>query len=212
MLKAERANFVGKTLADMYPLPPIPLKHSSPFTLLISVLLSAQCTDARVNMVTPNLFALADTPQKMAGLSVAQVYETIRSCGLAPGKSRAIVSLSNILCNEYDAQVPEDMHALEQLPGVGHKTASVVMCQAYNQPALPVDTHIHRLARRWGLSNGTSVVRTERDLKSLFPREQWCALHLRMIYYGREHCTARGCLGLSCRICTTCYPRRKKPV
>ena len=212
MRKTERAHFVGETLAQMYPKPPIPLKHKSPFTLLVSVLLSAQCTDERVNKVTPKLFALADTPQKMGVLSVSQVYTIIRSCGLAPRKSEAIVELSNILCNHYNATVPEDMEALEQLPGVGHKTASVVMCQAFNRSAFAVDTHIHRLAKRWGLSDGSSVTRTERDLKALFPKEMWCALHLRMIYYGREYCSARGCRGLQCKICTTCYPHRKSAI
>lgn len=212
MRKAERALFIHRELFKLYPLPPIPLKHSSPFTLLVSVLLSAQCTDERVNRVTPELFALADTPQKMRTIAVDVVRSVIRSCGLSPQKSKAIVALSHILCEQHQAQVPQDMNALEQLPGVGHKTASVVMCQAFGQAALPVDTHIHRLAKRWGLSNGTSVSRTEQDLKQLFPKKDWCALHLRMIYYGREYCSARGCRGLVCPICTTCYPRRKTPV
>lgn len=212
MTRVERANFAQKTLAGLYPDPPIPLDHHSDYTLLIAVLLSAQCTDIRVNKVTPQLFAAADTPEHMAQLSVEHIQSLIRSCGLSPQKAKAIKGLSLMLCQRYDGKVPQDMEALEQLPGVGHKTAGVVMCQAFNQAAFPVDTHIHRLAKRWGLSNGRSVTQTERDLKKMFPKKEWHLLHLRMIYYGREYCTARACKGLHCFICTTCYPKRKTPV
>lgn len=211
MLKAERADYVLKRLQELYPQPPIPLDHRDSFTLLVAVLLSAQCTDERVNKVTPALFAMANTPETMAGLSVEQIREIIKPCGLSPQKSKAIKRLSEILVEEYGGQVPEDMAALESLPGVGHKTASVVMSQAFGVPAFPVDTHIHRLAQRWGLTGGKNVVQTERDLKRLFPEEYWNRLHLQIIYYGREHCTARGCDGRVCEICRTCYPNRKSP-
>jgi endonuclease-3 len=212
MLKKARAAFIRHRLDELYPNPPIPLVHQDAFTLLIAVLLSAQCTDDRVNQVTPTLFALADNAQVMSQVSQQQVYDIIRPCGLAPQKSKAIVNLSKILVDEYDGEVPEDIAALETLPGVGHKTASVVMSQAFGHPAFPVDTHIHRLAQRWGLSNGNSVVQTEKDLKRLFPRDSWNALHLQIIYYGREHCPARSCNGLSCDICKTCFPNRKRPI
>lgn len=212
MLKKARAAFIRHRLDELYPNPPIPLVHQDAFTLLIAVLLSAQCTDDRVNQVTPTLFALADNAQAMSQVSQQQVYDIIRPCGLAPQKSKAIVNLSKILVDEYDGEVPEDIAALETLPGVGHKTASVVMSQAFGHPAFPVDTHIHRLAQRWGLSNGNSVVQTEKDLKRLFPRDSWNALHLQIIYYGREHCPARSCNGLSCDICKTCFPNRKRPI
>ena len=211
MLKAERAAHVRKRLQELYPNPPIPLEHSDPFTLLIAVLLSAQCTDARVNLVTPALFARAGDARAMAQVPVAEIQELIRTCGLAPQKARAISELSKILAARYDGEVPADWQALEALPGVGHKTASVVMSQAFGEPAFPVDTHIHRLAQRWGLSNGSSVVQTERDLKRLFPRESWNDLHLQIIYYGREFCSARGCDGTVCDICRTVYPDRKHP-
>ena len=211
MRKAERARYIAGRLQELYPDPPIPLSHRDAYTLLIAVLLSAQCTDARVNQVTPALFARAPDPRAMVELGEAGVLERIRSCGLAPGKARAIVALSQILIREHGGQVPESFTALERLPGVGHKTASVVMSQAFGHPAFPVDTHIHRLAQRWGLSDGSSVARTERDLKKLFPRESWRDLHLQMIYYGREHCSARGCDGTRCEICRVCYPRRKTP-
>ena len=211
MLKAERANFVLQRLQDLYPQTSVPLDHRDPYTLLVAVLLSAQCTDERVNKVTPALFALADTPAEMAKLRVSQIERIIKSCGLAPRKSKAIKRLSEILVKEYGGEVPDDMAALERLPGVGHKTASVVMSQAFGVPAFPVDTHIHRLAQRWGLTSGKSVVQTERDLKRLFPQEYWNRLHLQMIYYGREYCTARGCDGRVCEICRTCYPNRKSP-
>ncbi|MEZ5571916.1 MAG: endonuclease III [Halioglobus sp.] len=211
MLKAERAQYILHRLQELYPEPAIPLDHSGPFTLLIAVLLSAQCTDERVNKVTPALFALADTPAKMAALDVEQIREIIQPCGLSPQKSKAIKRLSEILLEEHGGKVPADMEALERLPGVGHKTASVVMSQAFDVPAFAVDTHIHRLAQRWGLSNGRNVVQTERDLKRLFPEEYWNRLHLQMIYYGRQYCSARGCDGRVCEICRTCYPNRKHP-
>lgn len=192
---------VGERLAALYPETPIPLAHKDPFTLLVAVLLSAQCTDKRVNLTTPALFALADTPEEMARQSVDSVNAIVRPCGLAPRKAEAIVGLSKILCEQHGGNVPQNFADLEALPGVGHKTASVVMAQAFGFPAFPVDTHIHRLAARWRLSDGSSVVRTERDLKKLFPEAEWNRLHLRIIYYGREHCTARGCDGHRCPIC-----------
>lgn len=209
--KAERAAYILKRLEELYPEVPIPLGHKDPYTLLIAVLLSAQCTDERVNRVTPQLFALADNPHAMAKLPVEQIESVIKPCGLAPQKARAIARLSEMLIAEHGGEVPADMAALERLPGVGHKTASVVMAQAFGMPAFPVDTHIHRLAQRWGLTSGKSVVQTERDLKRLFPEETWNRLHLQMIYYGREHCTARRCNGLDCEICRTCFPERKRP-
>lgn len=211
VLKAERAAYILQRLQELYPQTPVPLDHSDPFTLLVAVLLSAQCTDERVNQVTPALFALADTPAAMAALDVEQIREIIRPCGLSPQKSRAIKRLSEILVEEHGGEVPADMEALERLPGVGHKTASVVMSQAFGVPAFPVDTHIHRLAQRWGLSSGKNVVQTEKDLKRLFPREYWNRLHLQIIFYGRQFCTARGCDGRTCEICSTCYPERKHP-
>ncbi|MBK8132551.1 MAG: endonuclease III [Gammaproteobacteria bacterium] len=211
MRKAERARYIAGRLQELYPDPPIPLDHRDPFTLLIAVLLSAQCTDARVNKVTPALFARADTPAQMAALAVEEVHALIRTCGLAPQKAKAIVQLAHILVAEHGGTVPASFAALERLPGVGHKTASVVMSQAFGHPAFPVDTHIHRLAQRWGLSDGSSVARTERDLKQLFPQESWRDLHLQFIYYGREYCSARGCDGTRCDICRACYPRRKTP-
>lgn len=209
--KAERVAFIGETLKRLYPTPPIPLNHHDSYTLLVAVLLSAQCTDERVNKITPLLWQLADTPATMATKSIAEIQAIIRPCGLSPQKAKAIYELSNILTNQYNQEVPNDILLLEQLPGVGHKTASVVMSQAFGVPAFPVDTHIHRLAQRWGLSSGKSVTQTEKDLKRLFPKEDWNDLHLQIIYYGREHCSARGCDGTKCLICTTCYPNRKKP-
>lgn len=208
----QRAIYIDRRLQELYPDPPIPLQHRDPYSLLIAVLLSAQCTDQRVNTVTPALFALADTPAAMAKLPLDAVYEVIRPCGLAPKKSRAILELSRILADQYEGRVPRDMSALEGLPGVGHKTASVVMSQAFGVPAFAVDTHIHRLAQRWGLSDGSNVEKTERDLKALFPESRWNSLHLQIIYYGREHCQARACFGLTCEICRTCYPNRKTPL
>lgn len=211
MLKKDRAELVLARLQQLYPEPPIPLDHRDPYTLLVAVLLSAQCTDVRVNQVTPALFALADNPHDMAQQSVDDIRAIIRPCGLSPQKSRAIKGLSEILVNAYDGKVPAQFDALEKLPGVGHKTASVVMSQAFGVPAFPVDTHIHRLAQRWGLTSGKNVTQTERDLKKLFPREHWNTLHLQIIYYGREFCSARGCDGTACELCRTCYPDRKNP-
>ncbi len=206
---ASRAAYVDQRLAELYPNPPIPLDHRDPYTLLIAVLLSAQCTDRRVNLVTPALFALADRPETMAALRVEEINAIVRPCGLAPRKAQAIHGLSRILLDKHGGQVPRSFEELEELPGVGHKTASVVMAQAFGVPAFPVDTHIHRLAARWRLSSGRSVEQTERDLKRLFPRKHWNPLHLRIIYYGREHCTARGCDGTVCEICRTLFPRRR---
>lgn len=211
MTRKERAEFIRKRLQELYPNPPIPLDHKDPYTLLIAVLLSAQCTDVRVNQTTPALFALADTPEAMVRLSVDEIQEIIRPCGLSPMKSKGIAELSRILLEQHGGKVPTDMEALEALPAVGHKTASVVMSQAFGVPAFPVDTHIHRLAQRWGLTSGKSVVQTERDLKRLFPEALWNELHLQIIFYGREHCTARGCDGTVCEICRTVYPNRKRP-
>jgi len=208
--KLERAAYVRRRLAELYPDPPIPLHHKDAYTLLVAVLLSAQCPDERVNQVTPALFALADNPFDMAKLPVEKIREIIRPCGLSPQKSKAISELSKILIENYEGEVPADMAALETLPGVGHKTASVVMSQSFGVPTFPVDTHIHRLAQRWGLTNGKNVVQTEKDLKRLFPKESWNDLHLQIIYYGREHCTARGCDGTVCEICRACYPNRKR--
>lgn len=212
MKKAERVAYILEELQKRYPKPPIPLNHKDPYTLLVAVLLSAQCTDERVNKVTPGLWALADNPHDMAQQSQEDIQAIIRPCGLSPQKSKAIKKLSEILIDEHAGKVPENMEALEKLPGVGHKTASVVMAQAFGEPSFPVDTHIHRLAQRWGLTNGRNVAQTERDLKRLFPKDRWNDLHLQIIYYGREHCSARGCDGTRCEICHTCYPKRKKPV
>ena len=198
-------------LNEIYPETPVPLNHRNYFELLIAVLLSAQCTDERVNQVTPRLFALADNPLDMSKLETEKIYEIIRPCGLAPQKSSNIYKLSNILCEQHQGVVPSSFEDLERLPGVGHKTASVVMSQGFGYPAFPVDTHIHRLAQRWGLTSGKNVTQTEKDLKRLFPQEKWNKLHLQIIFYGRSHCSARGCDGTKCEICTTCFPRRKKP-
>ena len=211
LLKEERVAFIDKRLAQLYPKPPVPLDHQDPFTLLIAVLLSAQCTDERVNQVTPSLFTAADTPETMAELSVEHIRSIIRPCGLSPQKSKAIKGLSQLLITQHDSQVPRTFAELEALPGVGHKTAGVVMAQAFGHPAFPVDTHIHRLAQRWGLTRGKNVVETERDLKRVFQESRWNDLHLQIIFYGREFCTARGCDGRVCEICTTCYPLRKHP-
>ncbi|MGJ8677120.1 MAG: endonuclease III [Akkermansiaceae bacterium] len=201
MTKQERADFIVQRLEELYPETPIPLDHCDPYTLLIAVLLSAQCTDARVNTVTPALFELASTPEAMAKVPVEEIKAIIRPCGLSPRKSQAISDLSKILIEKHGGSVPQDFIALEELPGVGHKTASVVMAQAFGVAAFPVDTHIHRLAKRWRLCPGKNVVETERYCKRLFPQEKWNKLHLQIIFAGREHCTARGCDGLSCLIC-----------
>ena len=211
MLKQERVAFIDKRLQELYPNPPVPLDHSDPYTLLVAVLLSAQCTDERVNLVTPALFALADNPFDMARESVETIREIIKPCGLSPKKSKAIRGLSEILINEHGGAVPQDFESLERLPGVGHKTASVVMAQSFGVPSFPVDTHIHRLAQRWGLTRGRNVNETERDLKRVFKKSRWNDLHLQIIFYGREFCSARGCDGRVCEICTTCYPTRKHP-
>lgn len=202
MTRTARAAHIHQRLAALYPETPVPLEHRDPFTLLVAVLLSAQCTDARVNQVTPALFALASCPEEMARVPVADIQAIIRPCGLAPRKSAAISELSRLLVVRHGGRVPADFAALEALPGVGHKTASVVMAQAFGVPAFPVDTHIHRLAKRWKLTRGANVTQTEQDLKKLFPRESWNQLHLRIIFYGREHCTARGCDGTRCPICS----------
>ncbi|GAA5523817.1 endonuclease III [Microbulbifer aestuariivivens] len=211
LLKQERVAYILQRLEELYPETPVPLDHKDPYTLLVAVLLSAQCTDERVNQVTPSLWALADNPADMARVAVEDIQRVIRPCGLSPQKAKAISKLSQILVNEYHGEVPENMAALETLPGVGHKTASVVMSQAFGHPAFPVDTHIHRLAQRWGLTSGKNVAQTEKDLKRLFPRDKWNKLHLQIIFYGREYCSARGCDGTVCEICTTCYPARKHP-
>lgn len=211
LLKAERVAYIQQRLEQLYPETPIPLDHKDPYTLLVAVLLSAQCTDERVNQVTPALWQLADNPYDMAKHSVEDIQAIIRPCGLSPQKAKAISILSRMLIEEHNGIVPQDMEALERLPGVGHKTASVVMAQAFGVPAFPVDTHIHRLAQRWGLTNGKNVQQTEADLKRLFPRASWNKLHLQIIFYGREYCSARGCNGTVCEICTTCYPARKHP-
>ena len=207
--RAGRAAYVDRRLAELYPRTPIPLGHRDAFTLLIAVLLSAQCTDKRVNEVTPVLFARANTSEKMMTMPVAEIEKIIHSCGLSPQKAKAISALSRILVETHGGRVPRTFAELEALPGVGHKTASVVMAQAFGIPAFPVDTHIHRLAQRWRLTSGRSVEQTERDLKLLFPRNRWNAIHLRIIYYGREHCTARGCDGTVCEICRTLFPGRR---
>jgi endonuclease-3 len=202
MRKAEKSQEIIGILDEHFPNPGIPLNHNSPYTLLIAVLLSAQCTDDRVNKVTPALFALADTPKKMAKQQVERIQDIIRPCGLSPQKSKAIHSLSQILVDEFQSQVPKDMEALERLPGVGHKTASVVMSQAFGVPAFPVDTHIHRLAWRWKLSTGKNVVQTERDLKRIFPEAIWNKLHIQIILFGRKFCPARGHRATKCPICS----------
>ena len=211
MIKAERAKLVSKILNEYYPETPVPLEHSSVYTLLIAVLLSAQCTDERVNKVTPYLFKLASSPEAMSKISQQKIYEIIRPCGLGPKKSSAILELSNILVDKFSGKIPQDINELEKLPGVGHKTASVVISQGFGIPAFPVDTHIHRLAQRWGLTKGKNVVQTEKDLKKLFPKSDWNKLHLQIIFWGREFCQARECFGIKCEICLSCFPKRTKP-
>ncbi|HUJ44500.1 MAG TPA: endonuclease III [Opitutaceae bacterium] len=210
--RAARAAYVDRRLAELYPEPSVPLRHADAYTLLVAVVLSAQCTDRRVNEVTPRLWSVAATPEAMSRVPAAEIEAIIRPCGLARQKARAIAGLSRLLVERHGGQVPRTFAELEALPGVGHKTASVVMAQAFGEPAFPVDTHIHRLARRWGLTGGRSVEQTERDLKRLFPRDRWNQLHLRIIFYGREHCTARGCDGTGCEICRTLFPRRRRAV
>ena len=212
MKKADRVAFIHKKLNQIYPKIPVPLNHKNKFELLIAVLLSAQCTDERVNQVTPLLFKKANNAHQMKKIPLNTIYKIIKPCGLGPKKSKAIYDLSRILIEKFKGQVPEDFVELEKLPGVGHKTASVVMSQGFGHPAFPVDTHIHRLAQRWGLTSGKNVVETAKDLKKLFPRQSWNKLHLQIIFYGREYCQARSCYGLECKICSTCYPNRKKPI
>lgn len=202
MTRNEKAERIDRILDELYPEVPVPLDHRDAYTLLVAVLLSAQCTDERVNKVTPALFARADTAAAMAEVPVDEIREIIKPCGLSPAKSKNISALSILLCERYGGDVPADFDALEALPGVGHKTASVVMAQAFGVPAFPVDTHIHRLATRWGLSSGRNVTETERDLKALFPRERWNRLHLQIIFFGRQHCPARGHDLRECRICS----------
>ena len=208
--KKEKAQLIQTILDELYPDPPIPLIHKDNYTLLVAVLLSAQCTDVKVNQVTPILFTKADNPYDMIKLDPKEIEKIIRPCGLAPKKSQAIYNLSKILTENFKGSVPDNFEDLESLPGVGHKTASVVMSQAFGHPAFPVDTHIHRLAQRWGLTSGKNVVKTEADLKKIFPRDSWNKLHLQIIYYGREHCGARSCDGTKCRICRELFPKRKK--
>jgi endonuclease-3 len=212
MKRQQRADVVHQRLDELYPETEVPLDHVDPYTLLVAVVLSAQCTDKMVNRVTPSLWKLADNPLAMSRQKVADIQRIIQPCGLSPQKAKAIQGLSQILVDEHGGCVPQDFAALERLPGVGHKTASVVMAQAFGVPAFPVDTHIHRLAQRWGLTNGRSVEQTERDLKRLFPESSWNRLHLQIIFYGREHCTARGCDGTVCGLCRELYPKRRKPV
>jgi len=207
--RTEKAQRIGEILDRLYPDAGVPLDHSDPFSLLVAVLLSAQCTDKRVNQVTPGLFARASTPRQMLELSVEEIQELIRSCGLAPAKAKAIRGLSQILIDEHAGQVPDEFDALEALPGVGHKTASVVMVQAFGHPAFPVDTHIHRLAGRWGLSRAGNVAETERDLKRLFEPEDWGKVHLQMIYFGREYCPARGHDLAGCPICSFAATKKR---
>ncbi len=202
----KKAKLIRAILNDLFPDPAIPLQHKDPYTLLIAVLLSAQCTDARVNTITPHLFQKADTPEKMVRLSIEEIEAIIRPCGLAPSKAKHIWKLSEIILRQHGGKVPQNFEDLEALPGVGHKTASVVMIQAFDKPAFPVDTHIHRLAHRWGLSDGTSVEQTERDLKKLFPKKDWKKLHLQIIYFARKYCPARGHHISECPICSKLKP------
>ena len=212
MKKIEKAQEISKILNRIYRKVPIPLKHKNKFELVVAVLLSAQCTDERVNQVTPSLFKKANTAIKMTKVPKKTIYNIIRPCGLAPQKSKAIFELSRILVKKFKGKVPESFEELEKLPGVGHKTASVVMSQGFGHPAFPVDTHIHRLSQRWGLTNGKNVVQTEKDLKDLFPKKSWNKLHLQIIFYGREFCQARSCYGLECEICKICNPGRKTKI
>ena len=210
MRKAERAEIILKELKKLYPSPPIPLDHTNPYTLLVAVVLSAQSTDKKVNELTKSLFKYANNPEKMVQLGINGIYEHIKYLGLSNQKSKNIYNLSKLLIEKFNGQVPNTFENLESLPGVGHKTASVVMSQVFRVPSFPVDTHIHRLAQRWGLTNGDSVIKTEKDLKKVFPKNEWNKLHLQIIFYGREYCTARGCDGTKCKLCRTLYPKRKK--
>ena len=210
--KKEKALYIQKKLNELYPNPKAPLNHSNAFTLLIAVLLSAQTTDKRVNIVTKELFKKASSPEKMLKLGEKKVYEYIKTCGLAPKKAKAIIGTSKILLEKYKGKVPKELKLLEELPGVGHKTASVVVSEFFHKPAFPVDTHIHRLAQRWGLTNGKSVKKTEEDLKKLFDEKHWRDLHLQIIFYGRAFCTAKGCDGTICFMCKSLYPNRKTKI
>jgi len=210
MRKSERADIIRKELKKLYPSPPIPLDHTNAYTLLVAVVLSAQSTDKKVNELTKSLFKVADNPEKMMQLGINGIYEYIKFLGLSNQKSKNIYNLSKLLIEKHNGAVPVSFEKLESLPGVGHKTASVVMSQVFKIPSFPVDTHIHRLSQRWGLSNGDSVVQTEKDLKKIFPVNDWNTLHLQIIFYGREYCTARGCDGTKCYLCSTLYPKRKK--
>ena len=212
MKKIDRSKIIISELQKLYPETPIPLDHDGPFTLLIAVVLSAQSTDKKVNELTEELFKVANTPQKMVDLGIDNIYKYIKQLGLSRQKSKNTYNLSRILIDKYNSLVPNTFKELESLPGVGHKTASVVMSQIFNVPSFPVDTHIHRLAQRWGLTNGKSVIQTEKDLKKIFPISLWNKLHLQIIFYGREYCTARGCDGTKCFICKKVYPKRKKKV
>ena len=212
MREEQKAKIILKILNKIYPQTPIPLKHINIFTLLVSVLLSAQCTDINVNNVTKNIYPKYNQPKHFVKLGRKKIENLIKSIGIFRIKSKSIYNLSKTLIRKYKGKVPKSFEELEELPGVGHKTASVVMAQGFGVPAFPVDTHIHRLAQRWGLTNGKNVVQTEKDLKKLFPVKNWNKLHLQIIYYGREYCKARECYGLTCKICTTCYPNRKKPI
>ena len=212
MKKKERALFVEKKLNELYPNPKAPLNSYNAFTFLIAVLLSAQTTDKRVNIVTRELFKEAKTPKEMLSLGEEKVYKHIKTCGLAPKKAKAIIATSKILLEKYQGKVPKDLSLLEELPGVGHKTASVVVSEYFGKPAFPVDTHIHRLAQRWGLTNGKSIKQTEKDLKEVFDELNWRNLHLQIIFYGRTFCTARGCDGTICFMCKSLYPNRKNKI
>ena len=210
MRKIERAEIILKELKKLYPSPPIPLDHTNAFTLLVAVVLSAQSTDKKVNELTKELFKVADNPEKMVKLGITGIYQYIKQLGLSNQKSKNIFHLSRLLVERFNKQVPSTYTELESLPGVGHKTASVIMAQVFNIPSFPVDTHIHRLSQRWGLTKGDNVIQTEKDLKRIFPITEWNKLHLQIIFYGREYCTARGCDGTKCYICRTLYPKRKR--
>ena len=212
MNEVQKSKIILKILNKLYPRTPVPLKHNNIFTLLISVLLSAQCTDVNVNNVTKNIYPKYNRPEHFVRLGRKKIEKLIKSIGIFRIKAKSIYNLSNTLIKKYNGKVPKTFEELEELPGVGHKTASVVMSQGFGYPAFPVDTHIHRLAQRWGLTNGKNVNQTEKDLKRLFPKKHWNKLHLQIIYYGREYCKARDCFGITCKICTTCYPKRKKPI
>ena len=212
MNENQRAELILKTLNKIYPRTPIPLKHSSKFTLLVSVLLSAQCTDLNVNNVTKKIYPKFNKPEHFVKLGRKKIEKLINRIGIFRIKAKSVFLLSKQLIKKHNGKVPKTFEELEALPGVGHKTASVVMAQGFGYPAFPVDTHIHRLAQRWGLTSGKNVIQTEEDLKRLFPRKLWNKLHLQIIYYGRQYCKARECYGLTCKICTTCYPNRKSPI